>query len=349
MSYFRVSFLALSLVGLVASCGDDDRPMTGACDPACTIGLLCCTSSCVNINDNPNHCGGCGISCGGGTCVGGTCMGGTDGGGIDAPGTDTGPSMCTPSCSASQRCCGSSCVNQTGPMGVLEARSDSSFMHCNGCGLSCDPDRASRCGTQPGGGGPPQCLCGNNIQCAPGQGCVANESGVFICADFNFDRNNCGGVGIRCAEGESCSSGNCVCAGAGMRCGDGQSCCGGACIDTTSDTMNCGGCGNVCGANAPNCNSGSCGCGAGPACREPMAGMFGGGGDTGQSCCGGSCVENTTSSCLCSPCTGEDTCQVAGDLFGMGGGEAQVCCGGDEVAFFGCGGGGFGDAGFPFP
>ena len=115
--------------------------------------------------------------------------------------------------------------------------------------------------------------------------------------------------------------------------------------------MNCGGCGNVCPANAPSCNGGTCGCGTGPACAEPMAGALGMPGNPGESCCDGACVANTDTSCLCEPCTGDETCQVGGGgiIPGMGGGAVQVCCGDESVAFLGCGGFGLGDGGLPFP
>ena len=109
----------------------------------------------------------------------------------------------------------------------------------------------------------------------------------------------------------------------------------------TLSKLNCGMCGNVCG-DGESCAGGSCGCGStGVACRAPVAGMLGIGGDPGQSCCAGGCVENNDASCGCMACTGDDTCQVSGGLLGMGGGEVSVCCGGPEVVFAGCGGIGF--------
>ncbi len=337
------------LAGVALGCGDDSRPSVdggggGSCTPACTAGTLCCGTRCANPNTDPMNCGGCGVAClPGQRCSSGMCTGTpVDGGGADSGGS----SMCTPSCSSSQRCCGASCVNREGPSGVLDARTDSSFGNCNGCGLACDPDRASRCGTQLGMSGPPQCLCGNNLQCPMGQACVTNDTGTFICADLNFDPMNCGAVGNRCGEGESCISGVCQCGSTGASCAPGQACCGGSCIDTQTDSMNCGACGNACGAGST-CSGGMCGCGGGPPCRAPTPGVFGMGGDPGESCCGGTCVANTDTNCACEACTGDNTCQVAGGglLPGMGGGEVSVCCGGPEVALLGCGGG-F-DAGLP--
>lgn len=339
-----------ALVAMVAACGDDSRTGPGnACNPACAAGLTCCGGACVATQTRADHCGMCGNVCAAGsTCAAGVCSGGPTMDG-SVPMTDSSvPSMCTPTCSADERCCGATCFDRAAPAGQLDARGHESFLHCNGCGLGCDMARASRCGA-PAGGGSAQCLCGNSPQCSAGQACV-QQSGNYICADLRFDPNNCGEIGRMCAEGESCTNGMCGCGATGAACAAGQACCGGSCIDTSADPMNCGGCGTVCGANAPNCNSGSCGCGTGPACTAPVAGVFGMGGMPGESCCGGSCVANTDASCACAACdtAAGDSCQVGGGglIPGMGGGEVSVCCGDETVAFLGCGGGGFP---IPFP
>ncbi len=353
LHFVSSSFIwCVALAAVVAGCGDDGGRTGGGgggvCNPSCAAGLVCCSGACVSTQINTQNCGGCGIVCAAGqACTSGVCTGGapvdgsvptSDGGG--------GGGMCTPSCSADERCCGSICSDRAAPVGQLDARAHESFANCNGCGLGCDMERASRCGA-PAGGGSAQCLCGNLPQCGVGQACVQRD-GTFLCANLNFDPANCGAIGNACGEGETCNMGVCGC-GTGGPCAAGQACCSSTCIDTSSDAMNCGGCGNVCGANAPNCNSGSCGCGTGAACAAPMPGLSPFmEASPGESCCAGACVANTTSSCACEACTGEDTCQVAGGglIPGMGGGEVSVCCGGPEVAIAGCGGGGFP---IPFP
>ncbi|AKV00053.1 Tryptophan synthase alpha chain [Labilithrix luteola] len=50
---------------------------------------------------------------------------------------------------------------------------------------------------------------------------------------------NCGGCGIRCADGEPCKGGKCGCPPPLKNCG-------GSCVDTTSDDYNCGKCGETC-------------------------------------------------------------------------------------------------------
>lgn len=349
LNFVCASFVwCFALAAVVAGCGDDGGRTGGGgvCNPSCAAGLVCCNGACVSTQINTQNCGGCGIVCAAGqACTTGVCSGGapTDGA---VPSTDGGGGggMCTPSCSADERCCGSICSDRAAPVGQLDARAHESFANCNGCGLGCDMERASRCGA-PAGGGSAQCLCGNLPQCGVGQACVQRD-GTFLCANLNFDPANCGAIGNACGEGETCNMGVCGC-GTGGPCAAGQACCSSTCIDTSADPMNCGACGNVCGANAPNCNSGSCGCGTGPACAAPVPGLLGMGAMPGESCCSGSCVANSTTSCACESCTGDDTCQVAGGglIPGMGGGEVSVCCGGPEVAIAGCGGGGFP----PFP
>jgi len=364
--------LALCLFGgamVLGGCESDSRTPGTSCDPACSAGTRCCDDRCVVVNSDPSNCGACGATCSPGqTCISGTCQGmAIDAGpradtGPVTPGVDAGPISgdCTPSCSSSQRCCGT-CVNRSAPAGSLEARSDSSFGHCNGCGIACDPERATVCGSMVGASGPPQCLCGNFAQCAPGQACVMQGSS-YICSDLNSDPNNCGEVGNTCNEGESCVAGSCGC-GSGAPCAEGQACCAGesgaSCVDVSSDPMNCGGCGIPCTPNAPDCNSGTCGCGTGAPCVAPVAGSIfpPADGMLGQSCCAGTCVDNSNSNCLCEACTAPETCQVGGSGFslpipGMMGGEEEiptVCCAEDSSGdpFGGaCGGGGFP---FPFP
>lgn len=271
---------------------------------------------------------------GGGSDGGGVDGGGVDGGsdagvdggapdaGFDAGRPDAGPpdagsAGCFPGCGLTQRCCGSTCVNRSVPIGT-DGRSDSSFRNCNGCGISCSVDRASAC-SGPTSGATPRCMCGTFDQCRPSEVCVFDGAG-FGCTNLLTDANNCGTIGNVCPMGEACVGGMCRCGSTGASCGAGSACCGGGCVPTAADPMNCGGCGVVCGANAPNCVAGTCQCGTNPACVPPA--LLGG---LGESCCSGTCVANTDSSCGCGvSCTSPDACVV--DL-GILGGSGGVCCG----------------------
>jgi hypothetical protein len=343
---------ALTLIG--AGCANSGGDPT--CDPACPTFYMCCDGtggvSCRAIVSDPDNCGGCGISCPSRVCREAACVAGPAPDGGTLPGVDSSipTGDCSPSCSSTQRCCGTTCVSRMVATGG-DGRSDPSFSNCNGCGIACDMNRASACSVPGGGAGMPRCMCGVYDQCGAGQVC-ANSGGTFSCVSTASDPMNCGMIGNACAMGESCVAGMCQCGSTGAACASGQACCSGMCIDSQSDAMNCGGCGMACAAGET-CTAGSCGCGTtGMRCDPPMAGTFGSGGSLGESCCDGACIANSDSNCGCGvvcDTASDDTCQVGGDLLGMGMGPAQICCGGEEVAFFGCGGGLGGDAGFPFP
>lgn len=265
--------------GLVAGCANSSGG--AACDPECPTFYECCGGtggpSCRDIVNDPTNCGGCGVTCPSGICREASCVPGTgptDGG---TAGTDGGAGGdCRPSCSADQRCCGTSCVSRSGVAVGSDGRSDPSFGSCNGCGIACDAERASACSVPGGGAGTPRCMCGSLDQCNTGELCVP-EAGTFTCVSTGNDPNNCGGVGIRCGTGESCVGGTCQCGSTGGACSGGQACCGTGCVDLQTDFQNCGFCGTACTPSADRCTAGNCACGSGPVC------------DLDYVCTGGSC------------------------------------------------------------
>lgn len=328
---FRFAGAAVALAAgfLLVACGDDrgtgDRPASCPSSFERSCRQPDGTTRCVLVATDPSNCGACGVVCGAGQiCMSGACtapptdMGGTDGGPMI-------PSACSPTCPSTQRCCGTTCTNTSyspSTSGGLSGTMDSSFFNCGGCGIACDATTASQCSTGAGG---TRCSCGTLTNpsdprkgCPDGQVCVANGAGGFVC------QTNCGGGG-------PCTAGN-VC------CGTGAS---QACVNTLTDNNNCGRCGNACAAGQ-GCSGGVCVplCG-GTACRAAdMASGF-----LGEVCCSDRCVPVDDRNCgACGfACTGEDTCGLGGGLF-PGTGSSMPCCGQDLF-----GGGGFGDAGLPFP
>lgn len=328
-----LSFASLLVAGCAGNNGDGDCPMP------CASAEICCDGVCVLPSINQQHCGGCGRPCAG-TCTNGMCLQGD----FDAStGRDSGMQQgaCQPACTGSQMCCGSVCVERSQPVGV-DGRPNSAndprspFNNCNGCGFRCDPERANSCSVR-AGNTIPECSCGNFPQCPADEKCLQG-SGGFQCVNFSTSTEHCGELNNRCAEGEICSGGVCRCGG-GESCGEGQKCCGGICVDISSDAMNCGACGNVCGGNAPNCQAGSCVCGTGPTARAcamptpspiPLLPP-----NLGESCCDGECVANTDTNCGCGvmcDAEGGDSCIIADD--------GDVCCGVDLYITAVCSGGG---------
>ena len=107
-----------------------------------------------------------------------------------------------------------------------------------------------------------------------------------VCVDAQTDVNNCGGCGVACASGESCSAGVCVTSDPG--CDSGQTECGDSCVDTNTDGAHCGGCNNACLAGQT-CDGGTCTGG------EECSGE-------GEQVCGGECVNTTNDGSHCGGC-----------------------------------------------
>ncbi len=169
----------------------------------------------------------------------------------------------------------------------------------------------------------PGCTEGPQGYCALNQDvgiCVEEGFGGITCVDLTDDPNNCGGQGIVCPSGQTCTAG--VCSGTVAPCGAGRNgaycsygdagtseicCAGGGCTDVMNDPNNCGDCGNAC-TTGLSCIGGHCevtSC-AGVANQTPC-----GTGATDE-CCGSSCVDPQTDPNNCgycgTTCSGAETC-----------------------------------------
>ncbi len=195
----------------------------------------CCTDQCVDLDTDPNNCGGCGHACPEGhACVDGQCQ-----------------------CEDDQAYCGNQCVytqtdnNNCGACGHT----------CTGCetclGGECQP---LNCGSgqvccqhlciPACQGGPPDpntCLCdvcdgqANGLSCGPEQVCCNQHCMSEACPDGKkFDLNSCACqcTPITCPDGQTQDPITCQCvsiclsAPVGTSCGSNMECCGQQCVST---------------------------------------------------------------------------------------------------------------------
>lgn len=119
----------------------------GACTPACARGRACCNGVCVNVENDPRNCGGCGTTCSGatpfceGTCKAAPCS-------IDAG-----------VCSSAQSCCGGACCgagqlccDAQGPVSgrqVCHTPTVAEPTCPQGCSPLCQSDRAIKSEVKP--------------------------------------------------------------------------------------------------------------------------------------------------------------------------------------------------------
>ena len=179
--------------------------VNGACSiAACAPGFADCdgnpANGCeVDLNSNPNHCGGCGNVCvfpnATGQCVNGVCS----------------IAACAPGFAD---CDGN-------PANGCEVDLNSNPTHCGGCGNVCVFPNATA-----------QCVNGvcSIAACAPGfadcDGNVLNGCEVSL----NSDPNNCAGCNNVCPPGATCVNGVCLLPN-GAACTAGAQCASGFCVD----------------------------------------------------------------------------------------------------------------------
>ena len=207
----------------------DDAPI------ACTPPLLACGEECVNIDENPDHCGDCFYECEvSEICFRGICK-----------------------CPNGQMKCKGHCI---------DVMNDST--NCGGCGLENEtPQEGFVCGSA---SNPcPKLVCDNGACarkiCNSGfELCCEEEGYGGECVDLNNDNNNCGKCDKMCSAPKSCKLGNCECPDNLAECpaiGGGES----VCVDLTSNISHCGACttgeeNNQCRNLDEFCNNGKCAC-----------------------------------------------------------------------------------------
>jgi hypothetical protein len=117
------------------------------------------------------------------------------------------------------------------------------------------------CGGPSVDGCPARCvggqMCNCNADCTSNRCFVDPKSGMRRCYDpTNPPTTSSGGV-LDVGQGVGACSYESIC-GANACSGTAAICCGASCVDTSSDSNNCGGCGQACCKDAPDCRAGVC-------------------------------------------------------------------------------------------
>ncbi len=279
-------------------CREGLNRVNGRC--RCDRGTFCSTfgfAGCVNLQDDPGHCGECNRDCHRQgyefpVCCDGQC-------------NEVGESPCA--CGDSNAVCDSESICVVDTQGNLFCQNCSAFgSGFRPCGNQCgDPDTDVCCDG----------VLHRGADLGPGDWKCCGPRGGARVVNLDADSKNCGGCDRRCpADKPLCYKGKCIdkCPRRRRRCGDtcghpkkevccqgrvypkssGIRNCRGRCKDTKSDRSNCGECGRRC--NGP----------------------F----DTGE-CCQGNCCDINGSTCCPDGCTNtqldDDNCGGCGNKCGI--------------------------------
>jgi len=214
------------------------------------------------------------------------------------------------------------------------------------CG-PCTPDCSGRACGDDGCGG--SCAtCSDGLSCVDYQCVCQGEMCGGSCVDTQTDPAHCGGCDQPCTPGQLCAGGSCLC--------QPDCSCGGSCVDTATDEANCGVCGTKCKGNTKWCIDSNCVRDCVVDCTDHDCGNDGCRGScgdcsgllfcnvqglcvcpSGQSDCGGSCVDTQIDELHCggcdAPCGGGELC-IAGVCGGGGvdAGQADASSGSDSAA-----------------
>jgi len=249
--------------GLYQKCTPQGSQGVCVCDTGAADGgdLIQCPNGCFHSSSDGHNCGACGLQCETGICNSGICE-------------------CNPSQGILQ-CTPTTCANV-----------NSDKKNCGACGNDC---------TQGGTLTFPGIVCkAGQCRCQGGADYICPQPlpfppPVLACIDVSMDPNNCGGCGILADGGgpysdgglppspyicsgvkSSCQNGSCICPNNELFCAPGSwnpdaggPNDGGICLQDTSDSLNCGGCGNSCNslyAAAAVCQFANCTCYDGGIC-----------------------------------------------------------------------------------
>gem|GEM_PF-2567862 len=183
-------------------------------DVVCPTGRTRCGDTCVDLANDPSHCGECHNACGpAGQCFVGGCV-------VDAGGCPTGRSLCGEMCTDTAtdplNCgeCGNACGDGFGTCvggGCITLDAGGCPRGRSLCGETCadtetDPLNCGECGNACGGG-TGTCVrggCSSTVQtCPPGRSLCLDQ-----CVDLNTDPAHCGECSNHCASGR-CLAGGC--------------------------------------------------------------------------------------------------------------------------------------------
>jgi hypothetical protein len=233
--------------------------MTGNCvAPGCPTGFTFCAddSTCVNVLDDPRHCGRCGNVC--------------------PPRPNSAPVCRMGACGIA---CNTGFANCDGiAENGCEVEFSRDITNCGACGNRCafGPNARPLCSSG---------MCG--LTCDPGRlSCDGNASNG--CEAFSVSDTHCGRCNNRCGAGAVCSvarAGDSPSCALGVLCSlTGDVRCGANCVDLQRDSRHCGDCFRQCpgtGGQQAACNGGRCGlCASGSVRCDLPGGNFG-------KCCSG--------------------------------------------------------------
>jgi hypothetical protein len=238
-----------SLTTCGTSCADlqTDENHCGTCTTTCTVagsqctngvcgcpsGTTTCAGACVDTTSNNTHCGGC----------------------AGAPGSDTCDTIIGETCQSGHCCAAGTtwCPTANGGAGAcIDPKTDNA--NCGGCSTTANPTACS---------GNETCQAGS-CECSFGQSQVPTAVGNCtpgVCYTQSIDPQHCGLECKICGPGEVCVAGGCrpTCPAPLTECNAavGDPFQFPHCTNTSTDNLNCGGCGTKC-PSGQGCSNGGC-------------------------------------------------------------------------------------------